>query len=112
MTNGIIVTEINASGEGRYMVAMIDDVQYREKYEGEVNWETRELTFEKLLEQIPEQYKPFVEAEYDYFCDGLKGAEAEAEILANMSDEERIAMFEAALQSMGEYEEVYEEIEE
>ena len=109
MTNNIYVTEITASGDGHYMMASIDGVEYKVKHDNPCTWENRDNAFQELLELIPESDRPAVEAEYDKYCEGLRNAEAEAERLANMTDEERIALFKAQMEEYNE--EVHEEIQ-
>lgn len=115
----IFVTEITASGDGHYMMASIDGVEYKIRHDDPCTWENRDKAFQELLELIPEEYKQSVEVEYAYYCEGLRKAEEEAERLANMTDEERLEMFkqqmvESFMQEPEniEYEEVYEAIEE
>lgn len=115
--NNIIVTEVTSSGDGHYIVAIINDIYYKVRHDNPCTWENRDTAFKELLEQIPLNDRPAVEAEYDRYCEGLRNAEAEAEKLANMTDEERLAMFEAEMVKMGnydtaEYEEIHEETEE
>ena len=115
----IIVTEITSSGDGHYMVAIIDGVEYKIRHDDPCTWENRDEAFQELLELIPEEDRQSVEIEYSYYCEGLRNAEAEAERLANMTDEERLEMFKQQMAETFmrepediEYEEVYESIEE
>ena len=103
--NSIIVTEITASGDGHYMAAIIDGETYKVRHDNPCTWENRDMAFQELLELIPEEVVEAVKLEYERYCEGLKKAEEEAERLANMTEEERIAMFK-------QYEEVHTEIEE
>ena len=114
----IFVTEITASGDGHYMMASIDGVQYKIRHDDPCTWENRDKAFQELLELIPDEYKVDVQAEYDRYCEGLRNAEAEAERLANMTDEERLEMFKQQMVESFmrepediEYEEVYTEVE-
>lgn len=97
------LTEMVKSGEGTYMLftaektaADGDNVTYKVSYtakaDGNITWDNRANVFENLLAQVPEELKIFAEAEYDRYCEGLRNAEAEAEAIANMSAEERLAM--------------------
>lgn len=106
--NNIFVTEITASGDGHYMMASVNGVEYKVKHTNPCTWENRDSVFQELLEQIPINDRPAVEAEYDKYCEGLRNAEAEAERLANMTDEERAELFK---QQVMEYEEVHTETE-
>lgn len=115
----IFVTEITSSGDGHYMMASIDGVEYKVRHDNPCTWENRDNTFKELLEQIPLNDRPAVEAEYDRYCEGLRNAEADAERLANMTDEERMALFMQQMAEMNvqqvtedvEYEEVHEPAE-
>ena len=109
----IVVTEMIISGDGHYMVAIVEGLEYRVRHENPCTWETRDEAFKSLLEQIPPELVPAVEAEYDRYCEGLRNAEAEAERLANMTDEERAEMFkQQMMEQYMQYEEVHETIEE
>jgi len=117
MNNDIIVTEITASGDGHYMYAKVGDQEYKIRHDDPCTWENRDEAFKELLELIPEVDRPAVEAEYDRYCEGIKRAEAEAERLANMTEEERLALFQAQMEEMNsmmnvENEEIYETTEE
>lgn len=98
----IFVTEITSSGDGHYMVASINGVEYKVRHDNPCTWENRDEAFKQLLELIPTNDVPAVEAEYDRYCEGIRNAEAEAEKLANMTDEERLEFFKS------QYEEVHE----
>lgn len=119
MNDNIIVTEITASGDGHYMMAKVNGVEYKLRHEDPCTWENRNNAFQELLEMIPLNDRPAVEAEYDRYCEGLKNAEAEAEHLANMTDEERMELFMQQMAEMNvqqavedtEYEEVHEQTE-
>ena len=91
--NDIIVTEITASGDGHYMYAKVYDREYKVRHDDPCTWENRNEAFEELLNTIPEEDRPAVQAEYERYCNGLKKAEEEAERLANMTDEERLELF-------------------
>ena len=91
--NDIIVTEITASGDGHYMYAKVYDREYKVRHNDPCTWENRNEAFEELLNMIPEEDRPAVQAEYERYCNGLKKAEEEAERLANMTDEERLELF-------------------
>ena len=115
----IFVTEITASGDGHYMMASIDGVQYKIRHDDPCTWENRDKAFQELLKLIPEECKQSVEVEYAYYCEGLRRAEAEAERLANMTEEERLEMFKQQMVESFmrepediEYEEVHETTEE
>lgn len=117
MNNNIIVTEITASGDGHYMYAKVGDQEYKIRHDDPCTWENRDEAFKELLELIPENDRPAVEAEYDRYCEGIRRAEAEAERLANMTEEERLAMFQAQMEAMNSTtetinEEVHETVEE
>lgn len=109
----ITVTEMIISGDGHYMVAIVDGTEYRVKHENPCTWETRDIAFQELLTQVPEDSVDLVNMEYNRYCEGLRNAEAEAERLANMTDEERAEMFkQQMMEQYTQYEEVHEEIEE
>lgn len=117
MNNDIIVTEITASGDGHYMYARVGDQEYKIRHDDPCTWENRDEAFRELLELIPESDRPAVEAEYDRYCEGIRNAEAEAERLANMTEEERLALFQSQMEEMNSMvytadEEVYEATEE
>ena len=118
--DNIFVTELTSSGDGHYMMASIDGVEYKVRHDDPCTWENRDAAFEELLEMIPEEHRFIVQAKYNLYCEGLRNAEAEAERLANMTDEERMELFMQQVAEMNvqqavedtEYEEVHEEIEE
>lgn len=107
--DNIFVTEITSSGDGHYMMASIDGVEYKVRHDDPCTWENRDEAFKELLKLIPEEFQSVIQTKYELYCEGLRNAEAEAERLANMTDEERAALF---MQQLNEYEEVYEETEE
>ena len=114
----ITVTEMIISGDGHYIVAIVDGTEFKVKHENPCTWETRDTAFQELLKVVPEETIELVTKEYERYCEGLRNAEAEAERLANMTDEERLEMFrQQMIESFMrepediEYEEVHETIE-
>lgn len=113
--DNIFVTEITSSGDGHYMMASIDGVEYKVRHDDPCTWENRDAAFNELLELIPDEYKLIVQAKYNLYCEGLRNAEEEAERLANMTNEERLEMFKQQMMEsfMREPEDIeYEEVHE